>query len=326
MRNGRFPQLFLYLLCFCLLLSATQGCTRSGESHSRNLPGTKLRIVTTLFPLYEFARSIAGTRGEVSLLLPPGAEPHSFDPRPDDIMRIGRASLFIYTNPAMEPWAERIIKGIDNKNLRVIEAGTGVKYLKAEAKSDHDHDGDSHGGAEEVDPHIWLDFSNAATMVDTILAGFVAADPVNSEYYTKNTNALKAELIDLDRRYSEGLATCGTKTFLHGGHFTFGYLAHRYGLSYRSLSGVSSEAEPSAAAMASMVRQIRQSGVRYLFAEELLSPRITEILAAEAGVGVLKLHGAHNLSREDFQRGVTFISLMEDNLAQLQKGLTCRVK
>jgi zinc transport system substrate-binding protein len=114
--------------------------------------------------------------------------------------------------------------------------------------------------------------------------------------------------------------------FLHGGHFTFGYLARRYGLEYRSLSGLSSESEPSAARMAAMVRQIRSSGVRYLFAEELLSPRLTETLANEAGVAVLKLHGAHNLGRDDVQRGVGFIALMEQNLVNLQKGLACRTK
>src|SRR6185369_6969215 len=122
---------------------------------------------------------------------------------------------------------------------------------------------------------------------------------------------------ELDQRYQRGLASCSTKVFLHGGHYTFGYLARRYGLEYHSLSGVSSESEPSASRMTAMARQIRQSGVRYLFAEELLSPRLTETLAEETGVGVLKLHGAHNLGRDDFQRGVTFIGLMEQNLANL---------
>jgi zinc transport system substrate-binding protein len=133
-------------------------------------------------------------------------------------------------------------------------------------------------------------------------------------------------LAALDQRYRDGLSSCATRVFLHGGHYTFGYLARRYGLEYTSLSGVSSESEPSASRMAAMVRQIRSSGVRYLFAEELLSPRLTETLANEAGVEVLKLHGAHNLGKDDVQRGVGFIGLMEQNLANLQKGLVCRTK
>jgi zinc transport system substrate-binding protein len=301
------------------------GCTRQEQKTS-----TKLQVVTTLFPLYDFARIIAGERAEVTMLLPPGMEPHSFEPKPNDIIRVSRAGLFIYTNRYMEPWAETILKGLDRQRLRVVDAGQGVRYAQASAADEHDdaghgsHGADSHAGV--VDPHIWLDFGNAALMVDSILAGFVAADPTNADYYRAHAVELKGRLAALDRRYRDGLASCATRVFLHGGHFTFGYLARRYGLEYRSLSGVSSESEPSAARMAAMVRQIRSSGVRYLFAEELLSPRLTETLANEAGVAVLKLHGAHNLGKDDLQRGVGFIGLMEQNLANLQKGLACRSK
>lgn len=306
------------------------GCTRQEQQTS-----TKLQVVTTLFPLYDFARTIAGERAEVTMLLPPGMEPHSFEPKPNDIIRVSKAGLFIYTNRYMEPWAEAILKGIDRRRLQVVDAGQRVRYAQAAAADEHDHEGhgaaghDSHGAdshAGVMDPHIWLDFSNAALMVDSILAGFVAADPPNADYYRARAAELKARLAALDQRYRDGLASCATREFLHGGHFTFGYLARRYGLEYRSLSGVSSESEPSAARMADMVRQIRSSGVRYLFAEELLSPRLTETLANEAGVAVMKLHGAHNLGKDDLQRGVGFIGLMEQNLENLQKGLACRSK
>jgi zinc transport system substrate-binding protein len=302
------------------------GCTREKSPTS-----SKLQVVTTLFPLYDFARIIAGDRAEVTMLLPPGMEPHSFEPKPNDIIRISQAGLFIYTNRYMEPWAETILKGIDRQRLRVVDAGQGVNYLKASsAENGHEHEGhgnhaaDVHAGV--MDPHIWLDFGNAALMVDTILAGFVAADPANAASYRAHATELKGRLTALDQRYRDSLSSCATREFLHGGHYTFGYLARRYGLEYRSLSGISSESEPSAARMAAMVGQIRSSGVRYLFAEELLSPRLTETLAAEAGVAVLKLHGAHNLGKDDIQRGAGFIGLMEQNLVNLQKGLACQSK
>jgi zinc transport system substrate-binding protein len=296
------------------------GCSREVQKAS-----TKLQVVTTLFPLYDFARTIAGEQAEVTMLLPPGMEPHSFEPKPNDIIRISKAGLFIYTNRYMEPWAETILKGIDRRKLRVVDAGQGVSFLKSTAEEEHEHEG--HGShAAVMDPHIWLDFGNAALMVDTILTGFVAADPVNENTYQAHAAGLKVELAALDQRYRDGLSSCDTRTFLHGGHYTFGYLARRYGLEYHSLSGLSSESEPSAARMAGMVRQIRSSGVRYLFAEELLSPRLTETLANEAGVAVLKLHGAHNLGKDDVQRGAGFIGLMEQNLVNLRKGLACRSK
>lgn len=301
------------------------GCSRQEQKVS-----AKLQVVATLFPLYDFARTIAGDRAEVTMLLPPGMEPHSFEPKPNDIVRISRAGMFIYTNRYMEPWAESILKGMDRQRVRVVDAGQGVQYLQNVAGDEHDHDVPGNHGAEGhagvVDPHIWLDFSNAALMVDNILAGFVAVDPANAARYRMNAAGLKGRLAALDQRYREGLSDCATHVFLHGGHYTFGYLARRYGLEYHSLSGISSESEPSAARMAEMVRQIRSSGVHYLFAEELLSPRLTDTLAAEAGVAVLKLHGAHNLGKDDVQRGVGFIDLMEQNLVNLRKGLACRSK
>jgi zinc transport system substrate-binding protein len=299
------------------------GCTREELK-----PSSKLQVVTTLFPLYDFARTVAGDRADVTMLLPPGMEPHSFEPKPNDIIRVGKAGLFIYTNPYMEPWAETIIKGVDNPKLRVVNAGQGVSYLKSAADDDHDGQGmHQHGKlGEGMDPHIWLDFANDFLIVDNILAGFLSADPVNSDLYRGNAAALKSRLANLERRYQDGLSNCSTRVFLHGGHYTFGYLARRYNLEYRSLSGMSSESEPSASRMADMVRRIRSSGVSFLFAEELLSPRLTETLANEAGVANLRLHGAHNLGRDDFQSGIDFISLMDQNLVNLRKGLACQPK
>lgn len=313
--------LFTLMVLIAIAALIASGCTRQEQK-----PSGRLQVVTTLFPLYDFARIIAGERAEVSMLLPPGMEPHSFEPKPNDIIRISKAGLFIYTSRYMEPWAATILKGIDSKNLKVVDAGRGVNYVDASAEAGHEghaaHAADDHAAA--MDPHIWLDFENAALMVDSILGGFTAADPAGEAGYRTRAAELKIGLAELDQRFRNGLASCGSREFLHGGHFTFGYLARRYGLHYRSLSGIASESEPSAAKMAAMVRQIRSSGVSYLFAEELLSPRLTETLASEAGVVVLKLHGAHNLAKDDFQSGIGFIGLMEQNLVNLRKGLACR--
>ena len=308
-------------ICICLMIFS--GCQKVEQK-----PAAGLQVVTTLFPLYDFARNIAGDKAQVTMLLPPGVEPHTFEPKPEDMIRVGRAGLFIYTNPYMEPWAEKVIKGVENKQLKVVNAGQKVKYLSVvDADENHHTAGESekhdHKG---LDPHVWLDFANAAIMVDTILEGFIAADAVNADQYKRNAEGLKTRLANLDGRYRESLSTCATRKLLHGGHYTFGYLANRYNLDYHALSGVSSDSEPSASRMVNLIGEIRASGVQHLFAEELLSPRLTETLAKEAGVGVLMLHGAHNLSRDDLAQGVSFFDLMDRNLERLKKGLRCVTK
>ncbi|MFZ2948862.1 MAG: zinc ABC transporter substrate-binding protein [Desulfuromonadaceae bacterium] len=315
----------IVMIATCCAALFAVGCQKGGDK-----PAAGLQVVTTLFPLYDFARTIAGNKAQVSMLLPPGVEPHTFEPKPEDMIRISRAGLFIYTSRYMEPWAEKIVTGIESRTLRVVNAGERVSYRSGVNGDEHDHEQNGEGASvhdrKGIDPHIWLDFANAARMVDTILDGFIAADPGNSGEYRRNAEALKTRLAALDDRYKQSLSSCSTRKLLHGGHYTFGYLAGRYGLEYHALSGISSDSEPSAERMVALVREIRSSGAGYLFAEELLSPRLTETLALEAGVGVLMLHGAHNLSREDLSRGVTFFDLMDRNLEQLRKGLQCRAK
>lgn len=309
------------------LMLLALGLILAGCSKSEVKPASGLQVVTSLFPLYDFARAIAGDRASVTLLLPPGTEPHTFEPKTEDMIRINRAGLFIYTGRYMEPWVATVIKGIENERLHLVEAGRFATYRVAD--SDDGHQDAKHGeqsGHLLTDPHIWLDFQNAAIIVDAILEGFITADPGNSGFYRSQADLLKARLTALDGRFRESLASCATRKLLHAGHYTFGYLASRYNLEYRALSGVSSDSEPSASKMALLVRDIRSSGAKYLFAEELLSPRLAETLAREAGVTVLTLHGAHNLSRDEFLRGVTFFDLMQMNLARLQKGLKCQVK
>lgn len=319
--SNRIGLVIMFFLCCATLIDS--GCKKAEVNQS-----TVLQVVTTLFPLYDFARTIAGDKAQVTMLLPPGVEPHTFEPKPEEMIRISRAGLFIYTSRYMEPWADKIITGIDSKTLRVVNAGERVSYRAGMVPDEHGH-GLKEGRAHDqkgMDPHVWLDFTNAVLMVDTILDGFIAADPANSDVYRRNAEVLKTGLTALDERYRKSISSCSTRKLLHGGHYTFGYLAGRYDLEYNALSGVSSDSEPSAARMAALVREIRSSGAKYLFAEELLSPRLTETLAQEAGVGVLMLHGAHNLSRDDLLKNITFFNLMERNLEQLRKGLQCREK
>ena len=306
------------------LAAISAGCRKTEEQGSGG--NRKLRVVATIFPVYDFTRAVAGDKAEVTLLLPPGMEPHSFEPQPGDIVRVSRADLFVYTNRYMEPWAGEIVKGAGGGKLTVVDASRGAKFLKADEGENHDshgHGGNNHGG-EGMDPHLWLDFSNAQLMVENIATTLAERDPANRPVYLANAAAYRAKLADLDERYRKGLATCATRTILHGGHYAFGYLANRYGLRYTSAYAVSANAEPTPAKLAMLVKQVRSEGLKHIYTEELLDPRTAETIARETGASILMLHGAHTVSKADMDKGVTFIPLMERNLANLREGLQCR--
>lgn len=323
----------LLLLISCLSLNACQDTKQA----SAPVTAQKLQIVTTLFPLFDFARSIGGDKVEVTLLLPPGVEAHAFEPRPEDAMKTTKAGLFIYTNKYMEPWAEKFVSGLGASGLIVVDASKGVALQPAVAhkyhdkarqhghnhaeqgKQNHHHD---HGHA--VDPHIWLDLDNARIMVDTIAQAMTTKDPANSDVYTANAAALKQKLTQLDADYKSGLASCKNRTLLHGGHYAFGYLAKRYNFQYESAVSVNADAEPTPARMIELIKQVKKSGVHYIFSEEMVSPRLTEAIAREAGVKVLSLHNLHNISKEDLHLGTDYISLMRKNLINLKIGMECR--
>jgi len=307
------------IVTICLTLACA--CQKI-ESHPPSSTIKKLVVVTTLFPLYDFSRTIGGDKAEVTLLLPPGVEAHAFEPKPEDAVRVTRADLFVFTNEYMEPWAMKFVKGLNNGKVMPVDSSKGIVLHRA---GTGEGEGAEHGHpAGGMDPHIWLDFANAQVMMDNIVAGMSAKDPANHDYYQANAAAFKVELKRLDDDFRTGLSACSKRTFLHGGHYAFGYLARRYGLQYESAAAVNADAEPTPAKLIALVKQVRAMELKYVFSEELLSPRVSEMIAREAGASVLLLHGAHNISKEDFEKGATFISLMKRNLANLRTGLECR--
>ncbi len=287
----------------------------------------KLEIIATIFPSYDFARIIGGDKANVSLILPPGVESHSFEPSPRDIVRINKADIFIFTGKHMEPWAEGIIKGVKNEKLLVLDASKGIKLIN-EHEEDHHDDADDHGHHHSgVDPHIWLDFGNCQIMVDSIASALAAKDPSNKDYYLKNAESLKRSLADLDASFKKSLATAKRREIIYGGHFAFAYLAKRYGLEHESpYDGFSPNAEPSPKAIAQLIKKMRESGNKHIYYEELIDPKVARTIAAESGAKMELLHGAHNVSSDEMKSGASFLGIMRENLKKLEKGLECQTE
>ncbi|OGS06976.1 MAG: hypothetical protein A2270_00905 [Elusimicrobia bacterium RIFOXYA12_FULL_51_18] len=314
MKNKR----FLIVLAAFVFAAAVFAVAWSRRPAAEPVPGArKLKIVTTLFPLYDMAGAIGAGKAEVSLLLLPGVEPHSYEPKPGDIVRINEADIFIYTGGSMEPWAEDLIKSVSNKGLTVLNAGLGVTLMR----------GTGTGPAEPEnapDPHIWLDLDNAGVMAGNILAALENKDPSNKDLYQRAAAAYRGRLAALDTAYKTGLSACRTKEIIYGGHYAFGYLARRYGLKYLAAQGLSPDSEPTARDLVALVEQVKKDKIKFVFYEELTSPRIAEAITGETGAKMLLLNAAHNVSRDQMERGVSFFDILQSDLDNLREGLECR--
>ncbi len=442
-------KLIIGLLSLTLLFT-TICCKKESQSG-------KINIVSSIFPLYDFVKEVGKDKVNVSVILPPGAEAHSFDPTPQDIVKINESSMFIYIGETMEPWAHDIIKSVKNDKLVVLEAGKNIEMIAAE-ELHHEHGEDEHSfewagafnlqkgdyyltfskthgeyadptmkmvvlkstksgrdsieenekKAEDLlnststlvennkelqininnqllfnkksdktvfvlhitepgthvlftehmpsefenkehffknsnkddikptamepeeehhhhggkDPHIWLDFEIDQKIVFTIAEELSKIDPANKDFYLDNARNYNQKLAEIDKKYRDTIEKCELKTILYGGHFAFGYLARRYGLTYISpYEGFTPNSEPTPQKIAELIDLIKQNKIEYLYYEELLDPKVAKSISNSTGVKLELLHAAHNLSKDEFNKDITFLQIMDENLIKLKQGL-----
>ncbi|MBS3950942.1 MAG: zinc ABC transporter substrate-binding protein [Peptococcaceae bacterium] len=301
-----------------IVLSLTSCASRSQVVVTKNL-----KVVTTLFPQYDFVRQIAGDKVDVSLLLPPGVESHAYEPSPRDIVDVQKAAVFIYTGKNMEPWAEKIIQASQGK-LLIIDSSKGIELMDED--DDHeepDGDDENEHGHDGEDPHIWLNPIYAQKMVDNIVAGLAQADAKNAELYRSNGDVYKQKLQVLDDKFLETFAQAKTKQIIYAGHFAFGHFATRYGLEHISpYTGFAPDAEPTPQRIAELIENVRDSIRKVIYYEELVDPKVAKVIAEQTGAKMLLLHAAHNVSKEDLSSGITYLEIMEGNLQKLQEGFS----
>jgi len=276
-------------------------------------------VVCSLFPIFAFACPVGGERAETALLLPPGVEPHSWEPKPSDFIAVSQADLFIYVHEFLEPWAANIISSVNHpEQLTVLKAATEVAPLQtASSTTGHDH------RDQLLDPHIWLDFNHDQNVVKRISDSLSSIDPVNAAYYKKNAKAYNQKLQAMDIQYKKELSTCKHRCFVFGGHSAFGYLARRYGLQQIPLYGISSDSQPTPRQLAAIVEQAKDLQVKYIFFEVMVNPKLARVIADEVGAGTLVINPGSNLNSMELSQGVTFLSIMARNLVSLKKGLSC---
>ena len=280
----------------------------------------KIRVVTSVFPLLEFAGAVSGERGEVSLLLPPGAEIHTWQPRPSDIIRLSSADLFIYIGADLEPWLHDLLKSVRNPNLRVLEASRGIPLIDEEGIVHNAHE-QKHGAH---DPHIWLDFKNDQRIVDKIAAVLSEMDPEGSSVFERNAFIYKEKLQRLDQKFKDGLMDCVHRTIILAGHGAFDYLARSYNLRQISLYGLSPDSRPTAKKLIEVVELAKKYRIKVIFFEIRVRDELAKVLAGEVGARTLVLNPGANLTKEQLKSGKTFFDIMEANLENLKDGLDCK--
>ena len=342
-------KLFVLSAGLALILS---GCGGSAEqanhesaNESSNVPadadsGEKLKVVATIYPMYEFARQVGGEHADVIALIPPGAEPHDWEPSAKDMALLKEADIFIY-NGIVEGWAEQALASAANDQRIVVEAIQGIELLEGEEHSHghegeeegHGHDegekeegheaeGHGHEGEEEpvLDPHVWLDPVLAQKQVKSIQAAFEQADPANKTDYQKNAEAFIAQLQELHEAYQSGLKDVKRRAFVTQ-HAAFGYLAKRYGLTQIPIAGLSPEQEPSPDKMAEIVQFAKKHQVKTIFFETLVDPKVARAIADEIGAKTDVLNPIEGLTDEDRKNNLDYIGIMKKNLEALKKAL-----
>ena len=321
-----------------LTILAASGCAEGNEGWEED---GSLKVVTTIFPYYDFARQVAGDRIDLRLAVPAGMDSHSFEPTPADMRLIQEADLLISNGGEMEHWLSEVLEAIDAPDLEKITMMDyvetfeeilveGMEETAHSHDHDHDHDhehvdslgDDGHEEEIEYDEHIWTSPKNAMVIVEEIRDKLTQMDPDGASVYEENAEVYLEKLSRLDQEFEQVAADEKRNMIIIGGKFPFRYLAEAYGFEYRAaFSGCSTDTEPSARTIAYLIDRVKEYDIPVVYYLELSSTRVAEIIGEETGADILLLHSCHNVTRREFDAGVTYLELMEQNVENLRKGL-----
>lgn len=297
-----------YLNIVFISVLMLSGCT------TVNIETDKPNVIVTLFPQYDMVRAIAQDKVNLEFLLPAGVEPHAYEPTPNTLIKINESDLFIYTSDDMETWISNLFNELDENGPIIINTSVGVELISHE---------DEHEGEEsELDPHYWLDPLNAKIMVVNVTNGLIEMDPDNKDFYQANSAKYLEELDALDQEFIDLFNRVKLNKIIYGGHFAFGYLAHRFNVEILSpYSGYSPDAEPSVSSLTELIDVMDTNQINVIFYEELVDPKIARTISEQTGAVIEILHGAHNLSAEEMEQGLTYFDVMRSNIEKLKVAL-----
>jgi zinc transport system substrate-binding protein len=266
--------------------------------------------VAAFYPVQEAALRVGGSLVDVTNLTAPGVEPHDLELTPDQVEAIATADVVLYLGDGFQPAVQDAVADARGTTLDLLE---GLPTVEPPPGSEQ---------GLTADPHVWLDPTLYTTMVDEVRSALAKADPTHAATFEANARAFTNQLSTLASDYRSGLTSCRRTTIVTN-HAAFGYLASEYGLKQEAISGLAPDAEPSAQRLADLKALVQREGITTIFTEELVSPKVAQTLAEEAGVQTAVLHTLEGLTDQELAGGDDYLSLMRDNLTTLETALGC---
>ena len=321
-------------LTLALILSLA-ACAAPGEKADDG----KIQIVATLFPYYDFARAIAGGRADVTLLLSPGREAHSFEPTPLDAVTISEADVFLHNGGEGEYWVEEMLDAagehiaVKARMMDYVDA-LGEEFsegMQGADAHDHDHDhgdhdhesGEAHDSDEiEYDEHIWTSPKNAAILCRAVCDAICKADPANEDFYRANCDDYCAQIEALDARFADLCESAPRKLLVFADRFPMLYFCREYGLDYRAaFHGCSGDTEPSLATIKFLIDKVENENIPVVYTIDFGTKKVAAVVSECTGAAIETIYSMQTVSRADFDAGETYLTLMERNYDALRKGL-----
>ena len=303
---------WIFGIFLVILLFGTGAFFLKQKTETNNEPLNKISVVASFYPYAYFAQQIGGEFVDVVNLTPAGSEPHDYELSPKDIIAIERSRLLILNGGGLEAWGENIKQNLHSKNTRVFEVGELLMNQQLQEN-----------GKSIPDTHIWLSPKLAKEIVTSIASQFFQIDPSNKEYYQKNVDTLKSQLTSLDLEYEESLSQCRQMNIITS-HAAFGYLAAAYGLTQVPIAGLSPDEEPAPKQLSEIIQFARKNQIQYIFFENLVSPKFSEMIANELGAKTLVLDPLEGLTQEEINAGENYFTTMKQNLDHLKIALECQ--
>ncbi len=326
------------LLSAVILLLITAACGNKSASDKKD--GT-LTIYTTMYPLEYFTERIGGKHVEVSSIIPPGADAHTYEPSTKKMVEITEGDAFVYNKLESDEFSSSVADTLKEEDMPIIDGANGITYHESdehvdEQKDEHadehkdehgSHEGEEKGHDEEahddhgsIDPHIWLDPVLAQQMADNIYNGLVKLKPDAKEAFKKNHEALISDLKELDSSFKTKVENAPKNSFIVS-HAAYGYWAERYGLEQIAISGLSPSHEPSQQQIQTIIENAKKEKTNYILFEENVNNKVAAMIKKEVGAETMTLHNLETRTKKDIQNNRDYLTIMQDNIDTLSKAL-----